>query len=88
MPETFPVASHCSVKCGRERREMRAAAPMATGIVASATAESSPETEIIMAVTPMMVISELKDCEIVCWRVWETLSTSLVTRESTSPREP
>ena len=60
------MASHCSVKRGRERREMSAAAPTATGIVARATSESSPETETIIAVTPMIVMSELKDCETVC----------------------
>ena len=87
-PDTFPVASHCSVKWGRALRAIRRVTAAATGRVTRATRESCTETVSIMAKTPATVMTELSAWERVCWSVWVMLSTSLVTRESMSPREP
>ena len=40
----------------------------------------------IITSTPMTVSTEVISCESVCWSVWATLSMSLVTRLSSSPR--
>ena len=47
---------------------------------------SSGDTTIIMTTTPITVRIDVTSWLIVCWRLVETLSMSLVTRESTSPR--
>ena len=57
-----------------------------TGTVTSATSASVGEIENIIASTPTTVSSETSSWLIVCCRVWLTLSMSLVTRESSSPR--
>ena len=40
----------------------------------------------IITSTPMMVSTEVSSWLSVCWRLWATLSMSLVTRLSRSPR--
>ncbi len=57
-----------------------------SGIEISATSASGGETTIIMASTPSTVSNEVSSWLIVCCRLCETLSMSLVTRLSTSPR--
>ncbi len=57
-----------------------------TGTVTSAIRARVGEIENIIASTPTTVSSETSSWLIVCWRVWLTLSMSLVTRESSSPR--
>ena len=88
MPDTSPVASHCSAKWGWARRAMRTVTTAATGMATSEMRDSWREMVSIMTNTPRTVMRELSACDRVCWRVWATLSTSLVTRESMSPREP
>ena len=57
-----------------------------SGTVTSATRASSGEIQTIIASTATTVISDVSSWLIVCWRVWLTLSMSLVTRDSSSPR--
>ena len=57
-----------------------------TGIVTSAMTASSGEMTNIMTSTPTTVSSEVSSWLIVCCRLVEMLSMSLVTRLSTSPR--
>ena len=56
------------------------------GTVTSATRASSHEIENMKATTNTTVSSEVISWLIVCWSVWLTLSMSLVTRLSSSPR--
>ncbi len=56
------------------------------GTATSATSASTGEIQIIMPSTASTVSSEVSSWLIVCWRLWLTLSMSLVTRLSSSPR--
>ena len=56
------------------------------GMVISAISARVGETMNIITTTPMMVNRELSSWDRVCCRVWDTLSMSLVTRLSSSPR--
>ena len=55
-------------------------------MVTRAIKASTGETTNIITVTPMTVSSEVSSWLSVCCRAWETLSMSLVTRLSSSPR--
>ena len=57
-----------------------------TGMVTSAMSASSGETTNIITVTPTTVSSEVSSWLSVCCSAWATLSMSLVTRLSSSPR--
>ena len=57
-----------------------------SGIVTSAMTASSGEMRNIITSTPTTVSSEITTCESVCCIVWPMLSTSFVTRLSSSPR--
>ena len=57
-----------------------------SGTVTSATSDSSGEIVIIMISTPTSVSVDVSSWLSVCWRLWATLSMSLVTRLSMSPR--
>ncbi len=85
-PLSLPVSVHCWMNFGCERLAMTAVTTIDSGTEISATRASSGEIQIIMPSTPMSestdVSSWLKVCCIVCC----TLSTSLVTRLSSSPR--
>ena len=59
---------------------------MDSGTVTSATTASTGEITSIMVSTPTTVSSETTSWLIVCCSVWLTLSMSLVTRDSSSPR--
>ena len=56
------------------------------GIVISAIIASSGEMRNIITTTPMIVSTEVSIWLRVCWRLCATLSMSLVTRLSRSPR--
>ncbi len=57
-----------------------------TGTVTSAISARVGAIQNIIAITPTTVSSETSSWLIVCCSVWLTLSMSLVTRESRSPR--
>ena len=57
-----------------------------SGTVTSAIRASVGAIQNIIAITPTTVSSETSSWLIVCCSVWLTLSMSLVTRESSSPR--
>ena len=57
-----------------------------SGTVTSATTVSIGEMVIIITTTPIRVSEETRIWLMVCWRLWERLSMSLVTRLSRSPR--
>ena len=69
-----------------ERLPMTVVTTPATGTESSATSASVGEIQNIMASTPITMSSEFSSCERVCCSVCDTLSMSLVTRLSTSPR--
>ena len=85
-PFSAPVCRHWATKCFWLRLPMARVSQSDTGIVTSAMTASSGDTTIIMTTTPMTVRIDVTSWLIVCWRLVETLSMSLVTRESTSPR--
>ena len=57
-----------------------------SGTVTSAITASSGEIQNIITSTPTTVSTEVMSCDSVCWSVCATLSMSLVTRLSSSPR--
>ena len=59
---------------------------MVIGIVTSASSASSGEIHTIIAIIATTVSSEVSSWLSVCWRLCATLSMSLVTRLSSSPR--
>ena len=59
---------------------------MVIGIVTRAISANVGEMENIIATTKMTVSSEFNIWLIVCCRLWDTLSMSLVTRLNNSPR--
>ena len=81
-----PVRAHWAVNAFCERGPMKPKTMPDSGTVMSATSASFHEMENIMASTPTTVRMELSAVDRVCWSVLFTLSTSLVRRESTSPR--
>lgn len=83
---SVPVTFHCCTNCGCERLAIAMVTTNDSGTVTSATTASSGEIQNIMPSTPRTVSTEVMSCESVCCRVWATLSMSLVTRLSTSPR--
>ena len=56
------------------------------GTVISATSASGGEIVNIITATPMSRSTDVSIWLSVCWRLWATLSRSLVTRLSRSPR--
>ncbi len=86
-PLSFPVVAHCLANRGWLRLPIIRVAITVSGIVRSTTRVSSGEIVSIMIGTPMR---NSKPCTIrwvTCPTVCVRLSMSLVTRESTSPRE-
>ena len=69
-----------------ERLAMSLMVSSETGIVISAISASSGEMVNIMIITPTIVSTEVSIWLSVCCRLWATLSMSLVTRLSRSPR--
>src|SRR5688572_15331966 len=56
-----------------------------SGMITSATRVSSQLIENIITSTPTTVTTDVMICDRLWFSVWLTVSTSLVTRESTSP---
>ena len=81
-----PVRRHCWMNIPCERFMIRAVTTIVIGTVTSATSASVGEIQNIIDITPMTVSSEVSIWLIVCWSDWLTLSMSLVTRLSSSPR--
>ena len=69
-----------------ERGPITPNTPPMSGMMMSATSASFQEIENIITMTPTTVRIEVSAPDSDCWRVLVTLSTSLVTRESISPR--
>jgi hypothetical protein len=86
MPLSSPVLRHCCTNSFCERLAIRAVTTIEIGTVTRAMRASTHEIQNIMTRTATTVSSELSSCERVCCRDWLTLSMSLVTRLSTSPR--
>jgi hypothetical protein len=81
-----PVWAHCATNSFCERFAICPVARIDSGMVTRAISASSGEITNIIASTPIRVSSEVSSWLIVCCRVWDTLSMSLVTRLSSSPR--
>ena len=84
---TAPVLPHWAMNRGRAAPAMRFMPQIDTGTVTSATAVSTGEIHSIMPSTPTSISTFTRICAVVCWRLWATLSMSLVTRLSRSPRD-
>ncbi len=83
---SMPVCRHWATKRGWERRAMAFVNTTDRGIVSRATSASSGEMMTIIVSTPTTVSSDVSSWLSVCWRLWATLSMSLVTRLKRSPR--
>jgi hypothetical protein len=81
-----PVVRHWATNWPWERFMIARVATSETGTLSSATSASSGLIQIIIASTARTVSSDCSSWLIVCWSVWLTLSMSLVTRLSSSPR--
>ena len=78
---------HCAMKRGPGPLADDAASPkIDSGTVVSATSASSGEIVNIITATPTSSSTDVSIWLSVCWRLWATLSRSLVTRLSRSPR--
>ena len=81
-----PVCFHCATNSFCERLATRPVITTVNGIVTRAITVSSGETRNIITITPTTVSSEFSIWLRVCCSDWATLSMSLVTRLSSSPR--
>ena len=81
-----PVWLHWAMKRCLERLVMNLIIRIDTGMVTSAIDASNGEMVNIMITTPTRVSVEVSIWLSVCWRLCATLSMSLVTRLSRSPR--
>ena len=77
---------HCWTKCFWLRLPIIAVTTIVIGIVTRASSASSGEIQIIIAIIATTVSSEVSSWLRVCCRLCATLSMSLVTRLSSSPR--
>ena len=85
-PLSSPVAFHCWANSFCDRLPITPVITTEIGMVTSAMRASSGETTNIITTTPITVSSEVSSWLRVCCRAWATLSMSLVTRLSSSPR--
>ena len=85
-PLSSPVAFHCAMNSFCDRFPITPVTRIDIGMVTRATRASSGEMTNIITVTPITVSSDVSSWLRVCCRAWETLSMSLVTRLSSSPR--
>ena len=84
---SVPVWRHWAMNRVFERLGDRLASMNSdSGIVTSATSASSGEMMNIIMSTPTIVSTDVSSWLSVCCRLWATLSMSLVTRLSRSPR--
>ena len=77
---------HCCMNRGFERAVTKRTRPSASGMLTSATRASSGEMVNIITTTPTIVSEEVSIWPSVCCMLWATLSMSLVTLLSRSPR--
>ena len=80
------MSFHWAANIFCERLATRMTITAVIGIDTSAMSASCHEIENIMPTTPSTVSTEMNSWLSVCWSVCETLSMSLVTRLSRSPR--
>jgi hypothetical protein len=85
-PLSRPVCFHCATNWPCERFAIAFVTNTESGTVTSAIAASSGEIRNIIDSTPATVSNEVSSWLIVCDRVCEMLSMSLVTRLRISPR--
>ena len=85
-PLSVPVCAHCALKSFCEREAMSRVTTTDTGMVSSAMIVSVGEIHSIMTRIATTVTAALSSWPKVCCSTCWTLSRSLVTRESTSPR--
>ncbi len=78
---------HCEMNLGRERLAIARIPHTETGTVVSATTASSGEIVNIITAVPMSSSTDVSIWLSVCCRLCATLSMSLVTRLSRSPRD-
>ena len=83
---SVPVRRHCSTNIPCERAITALVTSIEIGTETSATSASSGEIQNIIESTASTVSNEVSSWLIVCCNVWLTLSMSLVTRLSSSPR--
>ena len=83
---SFPVRRHWSTNNPCERPITALVSIIEIGTEMSATRASTGEIQNIIPSTATTVSSEVSSWLIVCCRVWLTLSMSLVTLLSSSPR--
>ena len=82
----MPVLRHCDMKRGRALRAMTRIPHTEIGTVVRATTASSGEIVNIMIPTPISNSTDVSIWLSVCCKLCATLSMSLVTRLSRSPR--
>ncbi len=85
-PFSSPVFFHCATNSFCDRLAISAVIPSVNGMVTSAISASVGDRISIITSTPTTVSTDVTACEMVCCRLCDTLSTSLVTRLSSSPR--
>ena len=85
-PFSSPVERHWAMNFGWLRLAICAVTTADSGTVTSPISASNGEMMNIITSTPTTVSSEFTSWLIVCCRLCDTLSMSLVTRDSTSPR--
>ena len=83
---SWPVRRHWVMNLVWERFITVPATTTVRGIVTSAISARTHEIVSIIAKTNTTVSTDVRSWLIVCWRLCETLSMSLVTRLSNSPR--
>ncbi|GAP54301.1 hypothetical protein AHiyo6_08660 [Arthrobacter sp. Hiyo6] len=85
-PFSSPVCFHCATNNFCERLAIMVVVTSVSGIVTSAITAKVGESRTIISSTPATVSSEVTAWLMDCCMLWEMLSTSLVTRLSSSPR--
>ena len=85
-PFSSPVCFHCATNSFCERLAISAVVTSVSGTVTSAISASVGERMNIITSTPSTVSSDVTAWLMDCCRLCEMLSTSLVTRLSSSPR--
>ncbi len=85
-PFSSPVCRHCATNSFCERLAITAVVTRVSGMVTRAMMASVGESRSIITSTPTTVSSEVTAWLMDCCRLWEMLSTSFVTRLSSSPR--
>ncbi len=78
---------HWAMKRGRARLAISRIDQIDSGTVVKATRVSNGEIVSIITATPTSISTDLRSWLRVCWRLWDRLSMSFVTRLRRSPRE-